>query len=116
MVIVRQVLTASNTDVLNGTDLESVPDTGVLRVYGASDQNDSTITITGPGQQPVVRGQAMIQRTNGMPDKNTDNPYLIGVERGGKYVIDITEVTAMVAVIEATWFDVVEVSMGLHLS
>ncbi len=108
MITVRQVMTADNTDVLNGTDLESIPLLGLLAVWAASSQADTLITITGPENDPPVRAQALPLRTNGQPLKNEDSPYLVGVIQGGRYIIDINIVTAATVVVEAVYRDLSE--------
>ncbi len=113
MIVVTTSLSASNADVLNGTDLDSIPTAGVLVVWGASTVADSTITITGPGSEPVVRNRPLPLRANGMPDKLVDQPFSVGVIQGGHYVIDVTEVTAMTATLIVVWYDAQDVAAGL---
>lgn len=94
MIIVQKTFTATNTDALSGTDLAQIPAFGQLDIFLASTQNDSTITITGPGNEPIVRGGQIVQRTNGMADSESDIPFSLVVSQGGKYVINLTVVTA----------------------
>ncbi len=108
MIVVRQVLTADNTDVLNGTDLESIPLLGLLSIWAASTQADTLITITGPENEPPIRAQALALRTNGQPLKNEDSPYMVGVIQGGRYIVDINVVTAATVVVEAIYNDLSE--------
>ncbi len=108
MIVVRNVMTADNTDVLNGSDLESIPLLGLLTIWAASSQADTLITITGPENEPPIRGQALPLRTNGQPNKNEDSPYMLGVIQGGRYVIDINIVTAATCVVEAIYNDLSE--------
>lgn len=100
MILVRQVLTASDTDVLNGTDLENVPETSFLGVTAASSQADGTLTITGRGFEVPVREIPLPLRTNGQPNQDQDIPVVFMVPAGGKVILDYTEVTAATAVIE----------------
>jgi len=113
MIIVQLNLQASNTDALNGTDLDSIPGPGVLVLWAASTVADSTITVTGPGSEPVVRNQVVVLRANGIPDKSTDQPFAVGVIQGGHYVVDITEVTAMTLTLIAVWYDAQDIAAGL---
>ncbi len=108
MIVVRQVMTADNTDVLNGSDLESIPLLGLLTIWAASTQADTLITITGPENEPPIRGQALPLRTNGQPLKNEDSPYMLGVIQGGRYIVDINVVTAATVVVEAIYNDLSE--------
>lgn len=113
MIVVNSTLTASNTDILNGTDLDSIPGPGVLSVFGASTQADGTITITGPGSEPVVRNRVLALRTNGVPDKLSDQPFLVGVIQGGHYVLNYTEVTAATAMFISVFYDAQDIGAGL---
>jgi hypothetical protein len=108
MIAVRQVLTATTGDVLNGTDLENLPGAGVLVVLAASSQADGTLTITGRGFEVPVREQPLPLRTNGQPSQQDDAPIVIPIPVGGKVLLDYTEVTAATAVIEATFLSIVE--------
>lgn len=113
MIVVETSLSATNSDVLNGTDLDSIPTAGVLVIWAASTVADSTITITGPGSEPVVRNRPLPLRANGMPSKLDDQPFSVGVIQGGHYVVDVTEVTAMTAHIIAVWYDAQDIAAGL---
>lgn len=45
----RQIfIAADNADLLTGTDLDEAPFTGQMIIYGASTQNDTTLTVTAP--------------------------------------------------------------------
>jgi len=100
VIVVRQALTATDADVLNGTDLENLPGAGVLIVYAASSQADGTLTITGRGFEVPIREQALPLRTNGQPSQQDDAPIIVGVPAGGKVLLSYTEVTAATAVFE----------------
>lgn len=94
MIVVQRILTADDTDALAATDLANIPSDGVLTILMASTQNDTTITITGPGQEPIVRTQRVILRTNGQPIISDDLEYSIPVVQGGHYFVNIDIVTA----------------------
>lgn len=108
MITVRQVLSASDSDVLNGTDLENLPGAGVLVIYAASTQADGTLTVTGRGFEVPVREQAIPLRSNGQPSQQDDAPIIVPVPAGGKVLLDYTEVTAATAVIEAFYLSPME--------
>lgn len=108
MIAVRSVLTASNTDVLNGTDLENIPEAGVVAVLAASSQADGTLTITGRNFEVPVRAIPLPLRTNGQPSQQDDLPVAFVVPTGGKVILDYTEVTAATAVIEVVYMDLAE--------
>ncbi len=102
-IVVEVVLTADNADLLAGSDLESIPQGGVLTVYGASTQDDTTITVTGPNMQAVVRAQPLTLRATAVILQNSDVPYVVPVARAGKYIINIDVVTAATARIRAIY-------------
>lgn len=105
MIVVRSVTVANNLDVLDGTDLANIPAMGLLQIFAASTQNDTTLTITGPGSEPVIRNRPLTLRTNGQPLHSDDQPLLVGVVQGGHYVLNVTIVTAATVVLETTYFD-----------
>lgn len=99
MIQVRQVLGASNTDVLAGTQLDQVPTPGTFEIWGASTVLDSTITVS-LGQETLINGQALPLRTNGEPSLDADIPIASIFSPGGvRPVINVVEVTAMSATI-----------------
>lgn len=112
MIAVRQVLTGSNTDVLNGTDLENIPTAGIVGVLAASSQADGTLTITGRGFEVPVREIPLPLRTNGQPSQQDDLPIAFFVPAGGKVILDYTEVTAATAVIEVVLMDLAEAGIA----
>lgn len=101
MRVYSTVLTADNTDVLQGTDLQSLG-RGILSCLIASTQTDTVVTITGP-DQVSSRLVNVIKRTDGMPDANSDVPYEFPIlTDGSKIVINVDIVTgATVGVIVA---------------
>lgn len=103
MITVRQALTATNGDVLNGTDLENLPGPGVMTIYAASSQADGTLTVTGRGFEVPIRDQALPLRTNGQPSQQDDMPLVVGVPQGGKVLVSYTEATSATAVFEVVW-------------
>ncbi len=96
-IIVVRDLTADNADVLAGTDLENIPGIGNLDVFVVSDQADTLVTITAPGQATPVRAQAAIVKTVANIDVTSDIPISLDVF-GGKYIIAIDEQTAATAI------------------
>jgi len=95
MVTDEQVLTATNTDVLAGTQLDQPGVPGVYTVWAASDQVDSTITITLGGRR-IVSGAIMVQRTGSIILESDDVWFQMLSRTGGRPVIAIVEVTAAV--------------------
>ncbi len=91
--IYSTVITADNTDVLQGTDLQSLGQ-GILTVLIASTQSDTVVTLTAP-DQVSARLINVVLRTNGMPDVNSDVPYELPIlTDGSKVVVNVDVVTA----------------------
>lgn len=112
MIVVDTVLTADNTDVLGGTDLANIPAAGGLQVFASSTQQDTTITITGPGSEPVVRTRPVTLRANAEIRENEDVGYEVPVVQGGRYVINIDVVTAATVRVRAIYFDLVDLGIA----
>lgn len=98
MILVNRTFTADDTDALANTDLANIPAMGGLEFWFGSTQNDTLLTITGPGQEPVIRLRPIQLRTNGQPLLSDDQPIQIGVAQGGHYVVNIDIVTAATVV------------------
>lgn len=92
-IIVNKDLPTDNADVLSGTSLDPVPETGILVIWVASSQRDGILTVGGPGVQGGGTYKIPpILRSNGIPDCNADVPSVIAV-RQGKVIVDYDEVT-----------------------
>lgn len=94
MIVVTVVGTATNTDLLANTDMANVPADGILEIFAAATQNDHTLTVTGPGAEPVIRSSKIQLRSNGMVSLKDDIPMVIPVFQGGHYIVNHTVVTA----------------------
>lgn len=95
MVTDIQSLQATTTDVLAGSQLDQPGVPGVYTVWVASNVGDTTITIS-LGGRTIVNGAIAIQRTNSEIRENEDNFYQMLSRTGGRPVINIVEVTAMI--------------------
>lgn len=95
MITDEQVLTADDTDVLAGTQLDQPGVPGVYTVFAASDQVDSTITVS-LGGRTIVNGAIMVQRTNSEIRENEDPYFQVLSRTGGRPVISIAETTAAI--------------------
>ena len=115
MILVRTFGTADNTDVLNGTDLDSIPADGILTVFGVSTQNDTAITITGPGSEPVIRNRALPLRANAEIRILEDPSMAVGVVQGGHYVVNLDVVTAATFQILAVYLDREDLAGGVRV-
>lgn len=89
----EQVLIATNTDVLAGTQLDQPGVPGVYTIWSASDVADSTITVS-LGGRTVVNAAIMVERANSEIRENEDTFFAVLSKTGGRPVISIVEVTA----------------------
>lgn len=94
MITDAQLLTASNSDALAGTQLDQPGVPGVYTIFASSDVADSTITIT-LGGRTVVNAAVVVERANAEIRENEDPFFTIVSRTGGRPVINIVEVTAM---------------------
>lgn len=90
----EQVLDASNTDVLAGTQLDQPGVPGVYTIWAASTVGDSTISIS-LGGRTVVDAAVCVLRANS-EIREMEDPFFQMLSRtGGRPVISVVEVTAM---------------------
>lgn len=95
MITDEQTLTATTADVLAGTQLAQPNVPGVFTIWAASTVGDSTISVTLGGRTLISNG-VIILRANSEIRENEDT-FIQGLSStGGRPVISITEVTAMV--------------------
>jgi len=93
MITDEQVLTATTTDVLAGTQLAQPNVPGVFTIFAASTVGDSTITVTLGGRTLITAG-IVILRANSEIRENEDT-FIQGISStGGRPIISIVEVTA----------------------
>lgn len=86
-------ITADDTDVLAGTDLDSLEGEGQLDVFAISTQADTLMTITAPGMEAPARAVELPQETRAIRP-NDDIPYTLPLAMGGHVTIAIDIVTA----------------------
>ncbi len=113
MIVVDVVLTADNTDVLSGSDLANIPALGGLSIFACSTQQDTLLTITGPGSEPVVRNIPMTMRANAEIRQDEDIKYMIPVSQGGRYVLGVDVVTSATVRIRAVYEDLNDLGLAL---
>ena len=89
----QQLLTATTTDVLAGTQLDQPGVPGVYTIWVASTVADSTITIT-LGGRTITNSAVIPLRANAEIRQDEDNFYQMVSTTGGRPVINILEVTA----------------------
>lgn len=93
MITDEQVLTATNADVLAGTQLDQPGVPGVYTVWLASTVGDSSVTIT-LGGRTIVNGAIITLRANSEIRENEDVFFQMLSKTGGRPVINVVEVTA----------------------
>lgn len=93
MITDEQVLTATNTDVLAGTQLDQPGVPGVYTIWVASTVGDTTVTVS-LGGRTVVNVAVAVLRANSEIREDQDTFFQVLSKTGGRPVIVITEVTA----------------------
>lgn len=86
-------ITATNADILDGTQLDPIPFDGTLLIYLASTQGDSTFSLK-LADELVQDARVVAQRTNGEPNESDDTGYSVDVINGIKARLAVTIVTA----------------------
>lgn len=89
---------AADTNVLLGTDLDTVPYSGLLQIWMASTVLTATVTIS-LGDIQSVRGAIIPLRTNGVPNINEDPPAFEALVDGGHPNVALGGVTGTVMTI-----------------
>lgn len=92
-ITVEDVITATNTDFLAGTQLDQPGTPGIYTIWLASTVGDSTVSIT-LGGVLITSAALIILRANSEIRENEDNFHQMASVTGGRPVINITEVTA----------------------
>lgn len=93
MIVYNEYATADDPNVLSGTDLQTAPSPGIVKVYVASTQMDTTMTFTVP-PRVVARNIPVNVKTVANVDLSTDIPYIVAVNGGEQLILAIDEVTA----------------------
>lgn len=73
--------TATNSDILSGTELDAPPRSGVLYLWAASTVNTATLEIPQMGHRTGVTA-LLRKRTDGIPDIKADPPFIVPVKQG----------------------------------
>ena len=93
MITDEQVLTATDLDVLAGTQLDQPGVPGVYTIWAASTVGDSTISVT-LGGRTITNNAVITLRANSEIRENEDTFFQVLSRTGGRPVIAVTEVTA----------------------
>jgi len=94
MITDEQVLSATNADVLAGTQLDQPGVPGVYTIWASSTVGDTTITIT-LGGRTITNGAIVTLRANSEIRENEDVFFQMLSRTGGRPVINVVETTAM---------------------
>lgn len=87
-------LTADNADVLDATDMTTIPAGQTVEIFIASTQNDTVLLITAPGSEAPITKISPSVRTNGVIAESDDPSYIIEMIEDGHVKIDVDIVTA----------------------
>lgn len=100
------VITATDTDVLNGTRLNAIPFNGILTLDFLCDLSNATnnfaLTIQLPGGDVPVDGQQVLGANpalGGVLDERQLMRYSFRAPQGGHFVVSLTETGAAIC----TW-------------
>ena len=93
VITVEDVITATNTDFLAGTQLDQPGVPGVYTIWLASTVGDSTVSVS-LGGRTIVNAAVITLRANSEIRENEDTFFQVLSKTGGRPVINITEVTA----------------------
>ncbi len=99
MIAVQVFATADNADVLAGTDLDNMPLETDLLIFGASTQNDTTLTLTVPGLQAPLNAFPLKLRAGPEIRQNEDMVTAFRVAQNGHVVVNLDVVTAATVVL-----------------
>ncbi len=93
MITVEDVVLASDTDFLAGSQLDQPGVPGVYTIWAASTVGDSTITIS-LGGRTITQAAVIVLRANSEIREDEDPYFQMHSLTAGRPVIDIVEVTA----------------------
>jgi len=102
MRVYTEQVTADDTDVLGGTQLDTLQEGGQLDLWLLSSQADSLASIFGPGNEPVASGIEVLNETRA-PRPNDDPPFSLAIMKAGHYTLNIDIVTAATVIVLAVF-------------
>ncbi len=88
----QENLAATDADILAGTALDQLEAGGQLDIFMVSSQADTTVSITGPDNEPIALGVELPQSTVAIAIDQLPT-YSLAVETGGHYTVNMTIVT-----------------------
>ena len=86
-------ITADDTDVLAGTQLDQLEAGGQLDILALSTQLDTLMTIIGPDNEPIAYDIEIPSETRAIKPGD-DLSFSLAVRTGGHYTISVDIVTA----------------------
>ena len=96
-----EVHTSADADVLDGTELETIPGAGLLTVRAASTVNTATLDVQSSRAPQVSNARAITLRANG-EIRAYDSAWVMSVSAGERVIIGLGGTTGTVYV-EAEW-------------
>lgn len=91
----REVLTGADSDVLNGSEIETAPGNGLYVIRAASTVATATLAVSTPGKPEVSKARAMTLRANGEV-RAEDTPWMVVVSKGDRVVAALAGTTGTV--------------------
>jgi len=91
----REVLTGTDADILNGSEIETSPGDGVYVMRAASTVATATLAVSSPGRPEISKARALSLRANGEV-RAEDTPWMIVVARGERVVAALAGTTGTV--------------------
>jgi hypothetical protein len=93
MRVYSENITVDDTDVLAGTQLDTLQAGGQLDLFLLSTQADTLLDVFGPGNEPLVTSAEINQETRA-PRVNDDTPLTLVIGKAGHYTVNVNIVTA----------------------
>ncbi len=91
----REVATAVDADILNGSEIETAPGNGLMVIRAASTVNTATLAVASPGRPEVSKARAITLRANG-EIRAEDTPWIVRVSKGERVVAALAGTTGTV--------------------
>lgn len=100
-IIVRLLDTGADTDLLDGTEIETMPGPGLLTMRAASTVNTATLAVSSSESPDVSQARAITLRANG-EIRAYDSAWVMAVKKGERVIVALAGTTGTVFT-EFTW-------------
>lgn len=90
-----EFLTAVDTDIMQGSEMEFAPGNGVYIIRAASTVNTATLAVSGNRSPVVSSARAVTLRANGLVEA-VDVPWILPVTEGEKVIAALAGTTGTV--------------------